>query len=372
MIIRQELLFSFEELQKFEPKSQLEVLFENLDLTPCLKMIKLLPGRPPYPRAAMLRALIAQRLLSIPTFSALAERLQYDLRFRYACGFDVCHSTPSVSAFSRFFKNLSRCDGLLSLFRSLARQCLEAGLADGTVLAIDSSALHAHEKPWAKDRHPHDGQCAEWGHKKDSHGKPMTWYGYKIHAAVDAGSGLPMAMTVTPANEADSAEAIPLMEQSPSPADYYCMDKGYDAKRIYEKAAGMGGQAVIPLNLRNEKQPPEGLSRTRTPVCSMGYEMPYWGCDKKAGTLKFRCPHVLGKVDCPQGSNWCSSSDYGCVVKKHVADDPRSFCLPHRGSREWKKLYNLRSSAERLFSRGKEKLGLDNIRLRGAREGHGA
>jgi hypothetical protein len=91
--------------------------------------------------------------------------------------------------------------------------------------------------------------------------------------------------------------------------------------------------------------------------------MVYWGSYK--GENKFRCPHILGKCDCPFGSAWCSESNYGMVVKTRVKDDPRLFCTPHRGSANWQKLYNLRTYSERCFSRFKENLGLENeLRVR--------
>ena len=77
---------------------------------------------------------------------------------------------------------------------------------------------------------------------------------------------------------------------------------------------------------------------------------------------------MLGKVDCPFGAAWCSSSNYGLVVKTKVKDDPRLFNTPHRGSSNWKQLYNQRTASERCFGRQKEHLGLDDIRLRGIKK----
>jgi len=37
------------------------------------------------------------------------------------------------------------------------------------------------------------------------------------------------------------------------------MDSGYDSKEIYETLRKRQVQAIIPLNLRGEKVPPEGL-----------------------------------------------------------------------------------------------------------------
>ena len=97
----------------------------------------------------------------------------------------------------------------------------------------------------------------------------------------------------------------------------------------------------------------------RSPVCSAGYRMVYWGAGK------FRCPHVLGKVDCPFGSNWCSSSNYGHTVKTKVKDDPRRFSNPHRNSRNWTLLYHKRTAVERVNSRLKNHLGLEIFKVQG-------
>jgi IS5 family transposase len=112
--------------------------------------------------------------------------------------------------------------------------------------------------------------------------------------------------------------------------------------------------------------PPEGLDWDCTPLCSMGYRMTYWGYDN--GSIKFRCLHTMGKVDCPMGSIWCSPSDYGTVVKKKISDNPRYFTYPRRESTKWKKLYNERTSVERTFARLKENLGLNNITVKGIRK----
>ena len=91
---------------------------------------------------------------------------------------------------------------------------------------------------------------------------------------------------MTSANENNSTQAIPLMDlvakQSLTP-NYFIMDTGYDVNRIYQHAAEHRKQAIIPLNLRNEKIPPAGLDETRTPICSMGYPMVYWALIRRQG-----------------------------------------------------------------------------------------
>ena len=103
-----------------------------------------------------------------------------------------------------------------------------------------------------------------------------------------------------------------------------------------------------------------------TPRCSMGYDMVYWGAD--SGRLKFRCPHAVGKVDCPLGIAACSDSNYGMVVEKSITEDVRRYSNPHRNTRGWKELYNERTSVERCNSRLKEHLTMNDMHLRGIRK----
>lgn len=109
-----------------------------------------------------------------------------------------------------------------------------------------------------------------------------------------------MALEVTPAYVNDGDMGPPLIDKvvfqpSSTKLEFVIMDAGYDQLKNYQAAYDYGAQAIIPLNLRNEKEPPVGYSSTGTPRCSMGFDMVYWGCD--GDYLKFRCPHVLGKVD---------------------------------------------------------------------------
>lgn len=32
---------------------------------------------------------------------------------------------------------------------------------------------------------------------------------------------------------------------------------------------------------------------------------------------KYRYPHIIGKLDCPEGTYWCSISNYGYCKKKY-------------------------------------------------------
>ncbi|ERI11209.1 hypothetical protein HMPREF0083_00620, partial [Aneurinibacillus aneurinilyticus ATCC 12856] len=102
---------------------------------------------------------------------------------------------------------------------------------------------------------------------------------------MDTESELPIAVEVTPAHVNDGDMGPALMNKAAEVSDidieFIMMDAGYDQLKNYEAADELNAQAIIPLNLRNEKEPPTGFSSSGTPRCSMGFDMVYWGADKR-------------------------------------------------------------------------------------------
>lgn len=369
LYILQESLFSFEELQKLESKERLPIFFSALDLRPYAKELRSRSprGADGHCRQGILRALLAAPLENISTFTGLHRRLDMDLRFRYQCGLRLDREAPSVATLSRVFADLTSKDLAKRLFEDLVTRCKQEGIIDGSHVAIDSAAIHAYEKKQPKRKSELTGN-ANWGAKFDSFGNKVKWFGYKLHLAVDTKSELPMALAVTPAHVHDGDMAPDLMEQvaAKTKVSFFVLDAGYDQLKNYEAARNLNAQAIIPMNLRNEKEPPAGMMSNGTPCCSMGFPMIYWGAD--GDVLKFRCPHATGKVDCPLGMAACSSSNYGMVVKMDITSDLRRYSTPHRDSKRWKELYNERTSVERCNSRLKTYLTADAMHVWGIRK----
>lgn len=368
MYILQESLFSFEELQILESKEKLSIFFSALDLRPYAKELKSSSpqGAEGHCREGILRALLVAPLEGLDTFTALHQRLKSDVRFRYQCGLDISRPAPSISTLSRVFANLTKKELAKRMFLDLVQHAQAEGIIDGSHQAIDSAAIHAYEKKQPKKRSEQTGN-ATWGAKFDSFGNKITWFGYKMHLCVDTKSELPIAIEVTPAHINDGMVGPSLMKQAKKRThthiQYVMMDAGYDQLKNYEAAKNIGAQAIIPLNLRNEKEPPAGMASNGTPRCSMGYEMTYWGSHKNQ--LKFRCPHATGKVDCPLGMTACSSSNYGMVVKVNTHKDLRRYSTPHRDTKRWKELYHERTSVERCNSRMKSYLTANSLHVWG-------
>ncbi|AZK45172.1 transposase [Paenibacillus lentus] len=366
MYILQESLFSFEELQKLEFKDRLPIFFSALDLRPYAKELRSHSprGADGHCRQGILRALLAAPLENMDTFSGLHRRLDMDLRFRYQCGLRLDRKAPSIATLSRVFTELTNKGLAKRLFEDLVTRCKQEGIIDGSHVAMDSAAIHAYEKKQPKRKSELTGN-ANWGAKFDSFGNKVKWFGYKLHLAVDTASELPLALSVTPAHVNDGDLAPALMEQVAADAKvkFFVFDAGYDQLKNYEAARKLKAQAIIPMNLRNEKEPPAGITSNGTPCCSMGFAMTYWGVD--GDHLKFRCPHATGKVDCPLGMAACSSSNYGMVLKVDTKSDLRRYSSPHRNTKRWQELYKERTSVERCNSRMKTYLTADAMHVWG-------
>ena len=97
--------------------------------------------------------------------------------------------------------------------------------------------------------------------------------------------------------------------------------------------------------------------------CPANCNLVYWGYCKSRNRHKFRCPAILGKVECLFLSA-CSNSKYGRTFYIHPTDDKRLVGRVPRGTPTWKKLYDLRTSVERTNSELKNSHYLCNLRFR--------
>ncbi len=194
------------------------------------------------------------------------------------------------------------------------------------------------------------------------------WFGYKLHLLIDPVYELPVAFTVTPANQSDTQQMPILLEKaklerSEARPDAVIADKGYDSQnnsqlvyKTYKSAP------IIPIIEKPGTQLPDICNAKGTPTCGSGLPMVFWGRD--GNYLKYRCPQVLGKGVCKSRFR-CTSSPYGYVLKLPIADDPRRHPPIPRETKKWARLYRLRTAVERINSRVKDLLGLRRITVRG-------
>lgn len=369
---RQQSLITLDQFYEWKPLSKLEAILSFIDFTLLEQFLPYNPhkrGPKGYSWKCLLTALIAMQVEQIVTIKALVRRMNSDPVFKRTLGFDYLDRTPSEATLSRFITLMAGTGILEKTFRRMVCRARKLGIIDGTNVAVDASKLTAYEHAVPKSKIPENNPAfPNWGGKLDTNGNFIKWFGWKMHALVDASSGIPISYVITPANIADMDVAEPLIQKMMDDYNeeirpkYYMMDAGYDKPELYAAIyAKFHGQAVIPINWRNTKIPPEGINMEGQLVCAMNYPYVYGGNDN--GTIRLLCPHACGKCDCPMGSAWCSSSNTGYVGKVKIKDNPRFITAPFRGTPAFEKLYNQRTSVERTFGDLKANYNLDNIRV---------
>lgn len=373
MYIQQECLFSFEEILNFQQKSKLEMILSKLCLDKIIfKLNKMHTSCGPkgYPVQSLINAFIAMQVERIPTLTDLSDKLKTNPILRYCCGFELLGKTPSPATLSRFLTKLSMTTALENEFYNVVKKAISSGFIDGSEVSIDSTKIDAYEKSKPKKHLNNDGKSADWGCKNDTDGNKIKWFGYKLHILCDCKSELPLSILLSPASYYDGELARPLIKKYLAQysgvlnTKYYSMDSGYDQEKNYRYIIDeVKATPIIAYNKRGAYAPAEGFNEDFQPVCSMGYPLTYWGKDGKY--LKYRCPHATGKVDCPEGTCWCSNSNYGYCKKININKNPRLISYPPRHSEDFTLLYNKRTSVERCNSRLKELLNVDNLRSAG-------
>ena len=102
-------------------------------------------GRPPDDRPAIARSFVAKAVLTIPTTSALIERLQIDRALRRICGWERRSEVPSEATFSRAFAEFAA----QGLPERVHEQLVRRHLRDHIVghISRDATEIEAREKP---------------------------------------------------------------------------------------------------------------------------------------------------------------------------------------------------------------------------------
>ena len=282
-----------EELDPLTAKlEQLIIILDTLGLEAFVAPPSRGRGRPPDDRPAIARSFVAKAVLTIPTTSALIERLQIDRALRRICGWERRSDVPSEATFSRAFAEFAA----QNLPERVHEQLVRRHLRDHIIghISRDATEIEAREKPCR--RSPDDSpppeppkrkrgrprkdevrppkpltrieqqrtqsldemraglptQC-DVGVKRNSKGFKETWIGYKLH--LDTANGIvPVAAILTAASTHDSQVAIPLARTSEQRVVwlYDLMDSAYDAQPIIDDCLAAGRVPVIDRNTRRD------------------------------------------------------------------------------------------------------------------------
>ena len=193
-------------------------------------------GRPAYPPLALLKVLLLESWYGLGD-PAMEEALSDRLSFRRFVGLGLEDEVPDHSTISRFRTLLTERGLAEVLFAEVTGQIEAKGLVIRSGTLIDATAIEAAaaRPPRQKGGGLSDADPeARWMKRPDG----SVRFGYKLHAAVDLGTGIVRRALITPANVADVDLGHELVIGDE--ASVYA-DKGYVGPRLRErlKAAGI-------------------------------------------------------------------------------------------------------------------------------------
>jgi transposase, IS5 family len=326
-----------------------------------------------YPVRMLWQSLVAAKVYGISTTNGLIRELRRNGSLRRVVGIgDLC-AIPKPWHFSRFLGKLSKPENLVMLKGIFDRAVgdLKGLLPDlGESMAIDGTEVSSWCNRFAKDKSDKD---AGWGvktyRKEDGSESKHMWYGYNVELVVDSKYEIPLNFEVLPANMNECPRLPILLGDTKRlhpefDVKYVMGDRGYDSREnckyvLYDLKA----LPIIKMRLTQDKDAEFAgeiclCTELGTPVCECGARMVYGGRDGKY--LKFRCSRHAEPLGCPS-----SISSYGRVLKIAIAENERRWPGLHRESKKFKRLYKRRTSVERVNSRLKEHLCLDEQHVRG-------
>ena len=348
--------------------SQVAEILNSVDATKLLRRLReyrLNGGRRTYQPTALWRAYLASFILNLSSTNDLIRRLQGDPALRLLCGFSTL---PHRTTFNRFINRLSQhCDLVDACLTPLTEQLRELLPGLGEKVAVDSTPIISHSNP-RKGSDPD----ASWTAKKDPKSNSedgLVWYwGYKLHLVVDAVHHVPLAGYTTTAKRNDSPELPPLLDRTQDAypwlkMKYVMADRGYDARSNYADVEERGGAMICPMRKKpNTDDQLHGVfTKDGTPTCMGMALMQYVRTDSEKGHL-YRCPQSGCHLQTRKGVVYCQDDLW---VSPKEEDNPRLHGPVRRNSAEWRQLYRLRQSVERVFKSMKQSRRLNAHCARG-------
>jgi hypothetical protein len=224
-------------------------------------------GRKGFGTRALIGACLVKTLFALPTWTRVADLIAEHPGVQATLG-----GSPSVWACYRFTTKLRANQPALAACLDACAASLRAQHPDiGRDVAIDASDLAAYANGQryvsqnGPERERYSDPDASWGHRSAvSTRKGGGYYGYKIHAAVCARTGLPLAWQIETARRQESNFVGPLLDALSARGykpETVAMDKGYDSNRVHGECEERGCDPVIPIRSRKLYEPalPLGL-----------------------------------------------------------------------------------------------------------------
>jgi transposase len=216
-------------------------------------------GRPPRKPIGIFKALIIRRVKQIPSDRELYRRLWDDEALREVCDIEAEEKPYHPSQLTRF-RNRVGVEKLESIMNTLIGELIKKGIVNGKTVVFDATFVKAYSK---RDIHDNGKGGSDPEARVGRNGKTYE-LGYKLHMAVDAKSELPIAVIVAPANDNEKKHAPELFKKSLKATKkrmkLMIADSQYSCKSQREQAAEAGVEVVIPYPV-NQMREQRGLLR---------------------------------------------------------------------------------------------------------------
>ncbi len=357
--------------ENLPPRILYEKLFENL---PHLSWDKMGGGRPPTSRDFILKALIYKALRRIHSLTDIVFELKNNPSVLAVCAGDALSRIPSVERISSFLRNIPN-QRLTKVRDVLVDTLIQEGVITAKIVALDSGPILANVKEnnlktsvkdrFDKDRRPKGDPEAGLGimvHYPKPFKKEICYFwGYRNHIIIDAETELSLWEKTLPASKSEMRQAIPMLKELIDrhpllEIEAVLGDAIYDTEDILKFIIKeLKAKPCIPRNPRREKK--EGFYFQKNKVyCPADIAMLRKGRMTVDGVtyLQYTCPlHWSKKIRqryllCP-ANHPKFFSQKGCNYLIRLTPSIREEI--DYGSREFKSLYNKRTSIERCFSR---------------------
>ena len=396
-----------EGLEEKDDLHRLKLVLDNLNDEPLMQYLEKRrgKGRNDYPVRIIWNCLLAMAVFGRRVICDFIREMKRNSNLREAVGLDAnkeLKTIPHPYVFSRFIKLLKTPEAdqiIKKMFSGLVNELGELLPDFGKVLAVDSKAIPSFAN-WKSEQRKEDGRSekdADVGVKtyyKDlKNGKHETvqkkWFGFKVHFAADAKYELPVIYEVTKASVHDSPVLEKLMEgmkkrhpEILKRCEHLTADRGYDSKE--NNANPFDAYGIIPVidirDMWKDGEKTRLLDPTKAdnviynyrgdvfcvcPVTNEQRPMVYWGYEDDRKTLKYRCVAGAFGVTCKGKKQCCGDKKYGRTVRIPLELDRRVFVPLPRSTPKWQKMYNKRTSIERVNSRLDVSFGFENHTIRG-------
>jgi hypothetical protein len=237
------------------------------------------------------------------------------------------------------------------------------------------------------------GGRKEYKDEKGNTTKVVSWFGYKLHLLVDAKHEVSLVYRISSTKVGDNQVLPELMDQgqvnlSQGRIKTLAYDKAADDMEVHKKLHACGIKPVIQNRAlwkgEQEKMLPghDGNSNIvydeagtlycydRVSKPMIRRPMAYIGHEASRGTLKYRCPAKHDGLPCAMSEICNAGKKYGLTIRVKQEIDLRRFPPVPRATKQFERLYNGRTSVERVNARLKIFWGIDDGNVTGATRFH--